>query len=797
MPVDGWLQYNGSVGGTPENAAWAIYANGDNGFHSNDNSDFVMSDSNAQGFFGTYTYTLLYAPVVDLTNLSSANLKFYQHYNDYDADDQASVQISIDGGSNWTNLTMYTSDQGTQTSFIETNISLNAYVGYSDVRLRFEYYATYGWYWAIDNVSITGTRPNITWTASPATPNTLFTNASCSTPYTSGNHANEVYVNPAAATTYTASTSIGSCSKSDNVTLSVVTAVYNGTWSPALATNQSIEINADYTLATDLDVCACKVNATKKLTIPATKTLTVQNGINNAGEIEVAHSGSLVQVNETDTNIGSGVYKIKKTTGTYKNYDYFYWSSPVENESVGTVFPTVNYKYKFNPENYKDVASGHGYPQPTANALGDGYDDNGDDWTYINNSYIMPKGIGFIAMGKESPTNFSVVQMGVSQAAFDVTFEGEKIHNGTFTAQVFQDAYAPSFNANNNNLNLLANPYPSAIDVFELYHENASVLEGKFYFWTHDAQLAAIGGPNTYDFNNNNFAIGAVTGTYPSYAYTQTLSGTGKSAPRYISSTQGFMASALDGIASPSNITYKNSMRTTGNNDTFLRQVSDIPQVSRLWLNMTGVNSFNQIAVGFDTSTTDTYGMGDAPRVASATDTDFYSIIPEVSGAFAIQFLSEFQEDKIVSLGISVLNQGIFEITLNHADGIFTQDQTIYLEDTYLDIIHDLSAGAYTFTQTSGENINDRFMLRFTNTALGNEETALNEVKVYPNPSTGVFNIAYYGSETLRYTVYDVTGKTVMSGTGNQINLSNRAIGMYFAKITDGNLVRTLKLVRE
>jgi hypothetical protein len=257
------------------------------------------------------------------------------------------------------------------------------------------------------------------------------------------------------------------------------------------------------------------------------------------------------------------------------------------------------------------------------------------------------------------------------------------------------------------------------------------------------------------------------------------------------------MASVLDGITSPSNVTYKNSMRTTGNNDTFLRQVSDIPQVSRLWLNMTGANSFNQIAVGFDISTADTYGIGDAPRVASAIDTDFYSIIPEVSGAFAIQFLSEFQEDKIVSLGISVLNQGIFEITLNHADGIFLNGQTIYLEDTYQNIIHDLTASAYIFTQDAVENLNDRFVLRFTNAALSNEETALNEVKVYPNPSTGVFNIAYYGSETLQYTVYDLTGKTLMSGTGNQINLSNRAIGIYFAKITDGTAVRTLKLVRE
>jgi subtilisin-like proprotein convertase family protein len=535
----------------------------------------------------------------------------------------------------------------------------------------------------------------ITWSSVPSSPNTLFTDSTCSTPYTAGTYATTVYVNPTFTTTYTASSSMGSCSREDDVTLTIQTAVYNGSWTPALSSNQSIEINADYTLTGNLDVCACKVNATKKLTVPAGNTLTVQNGIDNAGEIVVAHEGSLVQVNETDTNTGSGLFKIQKTTGTYKNYDYFYWSSPVENETVGSVLSATPYKYTYNPANYLDAYSGAGYPQTTAG--GDGYDDDAYDWSSMSNATNMPKGIGFIAMGIGSPTSFSVGNMGGSQSAFSVTFEGEKIHNGTFTAQVYQDAYTPSFNANNNNLNLLGNPYPSAIDVFELYHDNASVLEGKFYFWTHDAQLAAISGPNAYDFNNNNFAIGTVTGSYPSYTYTQTLSGTGKSAPRYIASTQGFMASALDGIASPSTVTYKNSMRTTGNNNAFLRQASDLPQVSRLWLNMMGANSFNQIAIGFDTSTSDAYGMGDAPRVASAADTDFYSIIPEVTGAFAIQFLSDFQEDKMVPLGISVLHQGTFEITLDHVEGVFNEGQIIYLEDTYVDVIHNLSARRLQF----------------------------------------------------------------------------------------------------
>lgn len=259
LPVTGWLQYNGSVGGTPANAAWAIYPDGFNGINSNDNSDFVMSDSDAQGL-GGLTYTLLFSPTFDLTNLIDAELEFYQFYDDYNAFDFANIQVSTDAGITWEDIAAYTTDQGTATSFLQTTLSLNAYLGFNSVQIRFEYYAEWGYNWAIDNVSITGTKPNITWVASPSSPNSMFTDALCATAYVANTHADNIFVNPSATTTYTASTSIGSCSKSDNVTLSIETATYNGVWTPALSSNQTVIIDANYSITSDVDVCACLVN---------------------------------------------------------------------------------------------------------------------------------------------------------------------------------------------------------------------------------------------------------------------------------------------------------------------------------------------------------------------------------------------------------------------------------------------------------------------------------------------------------------------------------------------------------
>jgi protease II len=171
--------------------------------------------------------------------------------------------------------------------------------------------------------------------------------------------------------------------------------------------------------------------------------------------------------------------------------------------------------------------------------------------------------------------------------------------------------------------------------------------------------------------------------------------------------------------------------------------------------------------IGFSEQASDSYTGGqDGKRMPNGNNTDFYSLIPEDMNRYAIQTQSEFNENKTIPLGLEIFQAGNYQIALDHAEGVFNQGQKIYLEDTYQNIIHNLSEEAYSFSQETGDNINDRFILRFTSTALSNEETALNQVRIYPNPSTDVFYINYAGSEKLTFTIYDLTGKKVLMGTG-------------------------------
>jgi hypothetical protein len=596
--------------------------------------------------------------------------------------------------------------------------------------------------------------------------------------------------------------------------------VYNSqatTWDGAAWDNgaptpgMSMIIDGAFDLNSNYDVCSTTITTDGILTVKSGNTLTVQNAIENNGEIIVENTASLVQVNDAAVNSGTGVNKMEKNTTTYYPYDYIYWSSPVDGANLGSVFSTANgftnYKYKFVPEKFKDVAQGGAYPQVAAG--GDGYDDGEgagpDDWTPASGT--MTPGLGYIVLGKGStiPFNSNATYLSTLLPSYEAIFTGGKFNNGLTEVVVKEDDYnndftaptpAPDGNSTwNLNLNFVGNPYPSAIDIAKFFQGNSGVVNNSLYVWTHDEPITTNAGPNAYDFNNLSF----ITVNYnpTTQAVTQVASSTNKTlSTNHIASGQGFMVSVENDIAANTKVKFNNGMRTVGNNNTFFRMQDS--NIDRLWLNMTGTDVFRQLAVVFHSSSSDTFILGeDTPKIDSANDTEFYSTILNNNGHFAIQSIGAFEENKQVPIGMEINQSGNYSIELGNFEGIFSQGQAIYLEDTYQDVIHDLGTGAYTFSQTAGVNINDRFILRFTNSALGNEDTTLSQVKIYPNPSTGVFYINYAGSEKLTYTIYDLTGKKVLMGTGTVMDLSTLNSGIYTAQISNAASVKSVKLIRE
>ena len=215
--TNNWTTTNTSTGGTPALAAWTLLASGYNDgnetFTTPDASQFYLSNSDDQGTGGITTTTLV-SPAFSTSGMSAAtiNLSHYYRFNS-GTDDRAFVEASTNG-TTWTTLTTYSATQGTASAFATANVSLTApFLNQSNVFIRFRYTASFDWYWAINNVIISGTlttAPEATyaWTSNPAG----FTSSL----------KNPTGLTPSVTTTYTvtATNSFG-CSDTSSVTVNV------------------------------------------------------------------------------------------------------------------------------------------------------------------------------------------------------------------------------------------------------------------------------------------------------------------------------------------------------------------------------------------------------------------------------------------------------------------------------------------------------------------------------------------------------------------------------------------------
>jgi hypothetical protein len=111
------------------------------------------------------------------------------------------------------------------------------------------------------------------------------------------------------------------------------------------------------------------------------------------------------------------------------------------------------------------------------------------------------------------------------------------------------------------------------------------------------------------------------------------------------------------------------------------------------------------------------------------------------------------------------------------------------------------TAGAHQ-TANGNSGYNDAFLLKFNGISLGINET-VNEKSftVYPNPAQSLVNVKADAKLIgTVFTIYDNTGKVVLSGTINSENISvdlgNLAAGIYLFNVGE-NVKQTFKVIKE
>jgi hypothetical protein len=236
-------------------------------------------------------------------------------------------------------------------------------------------------------------------------------------------------------------------------------------------------------------------------------------------------------------------------------------------------------------------------------------------------------------------------------------------------------------------------------------------------------------------------------------------------------------------------------MRLVGNNNQFFRLTDPRAETSivddlerhRFWLDIYNTDgAFKQLLVGYIEDATNT-----------GIDRGFDGELVEVGNLITLYVMQEgtklciqgralpFNEADIIPIGYKSNIAGTYMIKLSNFDGLF-ESQAVYLEDRLLNVVHDLRTADYQFDTEIG-TFENRFNIRFTNTALGIDNPAFNasQVVIYKNQAND-FVVKTGTTIMSSIKVYDIRGRLLLEK--KDINDSQTTF--------DGGLVNEVLLVQ-
>lgn len=485
-------------------------------------------------------------------------------------------------------------------------------------------------------------------------------------------------------------------------------------------------VNGNYSIAND-------VNVSNSLNV-SNGNLKIQDGVSlNAncalqvvtpGTILFENNANLVQVGFTGANVGN--ITMKRHTTPIILDDFTYWSSPTNGTQT---------LYNFSP-----------------NAQSDKYYHYNNDWSNVDAaSTVFTPGFGYAIRSPESTS--------ATTPTIDTTHKFTGVpNNGVVTVPVTvrsSDALGER---------LIGNPYPSAIDAEAFINANIiagaanpaggsinQTITGTLYFWTHNHSLTQNNGN---DYNGDDYATFNLTGG------SNLLNGSGNNVEPdgFIAAGQGFFVE--NDFAG--NITFDNSMRVTNKNSNFYKiKSSKELEKHRIWLNLSN-NTVNgsQTVVGYVENATNGYDPGYDSYVYDDKQLfAIYSLLGTEKMVIQGRALP-FVETDIVPLGYAINQAGNATISIDHVDGLFDETQNIYIEDKLQNVIHDIKAAPYTFNSAIG-TFNDRFVLRYTDRALGTDAFDLIDGSVSVSKKGNELKIKSESESIKQVAVYDGLGRKI------------------------------------
>lgn len=536
---------------------------------------------------------------------------------------------------------------------------------------------------------------------------------------------------------------------------------------PSLTKPAVIAANYNTTSHGSFNACSLLVKSPFITTIEANTFINIQNGLTVLGTFDIKDKGALCQVNDAGINSGN-ITMDRSTSNPIVKLDYVYWSSPIKNFNVSNISPNTQagYIFKWNPT----IANPNGGEGYWVSAVGD----------------AMIAGKGYIVRGPNThltPQIFSM-QFANNTADFGKPNNGiitPTISRGNMTAATlatYTSANGVPFSVIDDNWNLVGNPYPSAISAFEFLKYNAvdyPIIDGFVKIWTHGTLPISPNNPfyESYQYNYTN-------DDYIVYNGTATTAGP-LGFNGFIAAGQGFLVSMNEGNALSTTLTFNNAMRVKGATDNvqFFRTTTNITTNSeanrhRIWLDLIDANNTTvRTVIGYVPNATFEKDVLYDAFVRLDGSQNFYSFIDDqtmcIQGRPAV-----FDDNDRVSLGVLLPTTAQYTIAIGAVDGLFEGDQSIYLEDKYLHIIHDLKQAPYVFANQTAGRIDDRFVLVYKNQLLGNDdfENLTSSVLVASNQNE--ISIKSVQENIKSVIIYDVLGRTLYQN--EKVNQTQTAI---------------------
>lgn len=362
--------------------------------------------------------------------------------------------------------------------------------------------------------------------------------------------------------------------------------------------------------------------------------------------------------------------------------------------------------------------------------------------------------------------------------------------------------------ASNRGWNLIGNPYPSNLDLKTFYTENGSKMaNAEFRFWDnrvnktykqfggqyagysyalYNAAAGSNGAGNPApggDTGNNSGPLGSISTTNELF--------------RYVKVGQGFMIRAKE-IDVTAGVLFKNSQRVTLQPSRgFFGKEMPLDDLFRLQVISSDDLYLTQTVVYFNGGNNE-FDIDDSKHPNSSASDAFYSFAGDEK--VVINGRSSFVNTDVINLGLTHFSAGTYKIRAIDKVGVFENEQHIYLKDKLLNIITDISAGDYSFTNTAGQFTNRFEILYQPEIVLGADDSKVKAtIQIYRDAQD--FVIESSSKKITSYELYEMSGRMIINQKTNvkeiRFNAERLVDGAYVLKAELENGEQVTRKIRK